>query len=60
MTALYLLSVLDHAYKIIIDRGVEALGHGIEVVDDLNATKKMFFSMLMTTVNLPSAESYES
>ena len=42
-TALYLLSMLAYEYKIIIDRGVGAPGHGREVVDGLNATKKAFF-----------------
>ena len=38
-TALYLLSMLAHAYNIIIDCGVGSPGHGIEVVDGLNVMK---------------------
>ena len=39
-TALYLLSMLAHAYNIIIDRGVVAPGHGREFVHGLNNTEK--------------------
>ena len=59
-TALYLFSMLAHAYNIIIYRGVRAPGHGRKVVDGLNATKKRFLSMLMTTVQMPGAEVYNS
>ena len=41
-TALYLLSMLAHAYKIIIYRGFGAPGHFREVVYGLNDTKKFF------------------
>ena len=37
-TVLYLLSMLAHAYNIIIDRGVGAPVNGRDVVDGLNAT----------------------
>ena len=40
ITALYLLSILAHKYNIIINRGVGAPGHVIEVVDGLNDTNK--------------------
>ena len=59
-TALYLLSMLEHAYNIIIGRGVGAPGHGREFVDGLNSTDKRFISMLMTTVQLPGASAYYS
>ena len=36
VTVLYLLSMLAHVYNIIINCGVGAPGHGIEVVDGLN------------------------
>ena len=39
--------MLSHAYNILIDRGVEASGHGNYVVDGLNATERRFFSMLI-------------
>ena len=51
---------MKHAYSIIIDCGVEAPGHGREVVDGFNATEKRLILMLMTTVKRPGAESYES
>ena len=37
-TELYLLSMLSHTYKILIDCVVEAPEHGIVFVDGLNAT----------------------
>ena len=55
-TALYLLSMLEHAYNTIIDSGVEATGHGIDVTYGSNATDKWFISMLTTKVQLPGAE----
>ena len=39
-TSLYLLSVLAHAYTIIVDRGVGEPLHSIEVADGLNDTDK--------------------
>ena len=57
---LYLLSILAHAYNIIINRGVGAPVYGRDVVDDLNDTDKRFISMLMTTVQLSCAAAYES
>ena len=59
-TAMYLLSMLVHAYNIIIDIGVGAPGHDREVVSGFNANDKMFISMLTTTVQLPGAASYDS
>ena len=50
MTALYLLSMLVHAYNITIDHDVGAPGHGREVVNVLNATEKWFLSVIITTV----------
>ena len=52
--------MLSHAYNIIIDHSVGALGPGIEVVNGLNATDKQFFSMLMNTVKLPSLVVYDT
>ena len=39
---LYLLSMLSHAYKIVIDHGVISPGNGKYVVYGLNATYKSF------------------
>ena len=58
-TALYLLSMLAHAYNIIIDCGVGAPVNDREVVDGLNYTYKQLFSMVKTTVQLPVAADYE-
>ena len=59
-TALHVLSMLKHAYNIIIDNGVVVPVHGIEVVCGLNDTGKRLLWMLMTNVQLPGAESYDS
>ena len=59
-TVLYVLSILAHAYNIIIDSGCGSLRHRREVVDGLNDTDKMFLSMLMTTLKLTGAEYYDS
>ena len=42
-TALYLLSMLAHAYNINIDRGAGAPGHGIEFICGLNTTGEKIF-----------------
>ena len=55
-TTLYLLSMLTHAYNIIIDRGDGAPGHGGDFFDGLNTTEKWFLSMLMEIVKVPGAE----
>ena len=52
-TSLYLLSILSHAYNIVIDCGVASPGHGKYVVDGLNATDNFFVSTLMKIVQLP-------
>ena len=52
-TAIYLLSILEHAYNITIDRGVGETGHGRGVVDGLNATNFIIISMLMKNLQLP-------
>ena len=49
-----------HAYNIITYRVFGALGHGREVVDGFNANEKRLLSILMTTVHLPGASSYDS
>ena len=53
-TVIYLLSMTAHEYNIIINCGVGALGHVREVEYFLNATYKMFLSMLMINVQLTS------
>ena len=39
----YIYCRFTHAYNPVIDRGVGSPGHGKDVVDGLNATKKGFF-----------------
>ena len=58
-TAIYLLSMLAHAYNIIIDYGVVSIGYGIEFVDCFNANEKRLISMLMTTLQLSGAAAYD-
>ena len=55
-----ILSMLSHAYNILIDRGVEAPGHGNYVVDGLKANERRFFSMLMKTVQLTGTTTNDS
>ena len=57
--AIFIINV-KHAYNIIIDRGVGALGHVREVVDGFNATEKRLILVLMTTVQLSGAADYYS
>ena len=52
--------MLVQAYNIIIYCGVQEPVHGREVVDGLNATYNFFISVLMTTVQLPGVEAYET
>ena len=59
-TKLYLLSMLSHEYNILIGRGVGAPGNREDVVYGLNATKKRFPSILITTVQSTSAATNDS
>ena len=52
--------MLAHIHSIIIDCGVELPRQEREVVDGLNDNGKWFISMVMTTVQLPGAASYNS
>ena len=44
-TALCLFSMLSRAYNIIIDCGISVLEHGREVIEGINVTEKVFFSI---------------
>ena len=46
------MSILSHAYTIVIYCGVVSPGHIKDVVDGLNTTEKRFLTILMTTVQL--------
>ena len=59
-TALYLPSMLAHAYDIIIDHNVRYPGHGREVVDDFNSTEKRFLSIFMTTMKILDRAVYDA
>ena len=59
-TALHLLSMLSHAYYILIDRSIGSPGNGREVVDGLNATNKRMIAMLMTKLQIPCDEDYDT
>ena len=45
---IFVVDVVTRLY-VIIDHGISAPGHGIEVVDCLNATEKRFLFQLMCT-----------
>ena len=59
-SALYLMSVMSQCYSIIIDRGISAPGHGKEVVDGLNAVDKRYIYQLMSTVQIPGSNRFDS
>ena len=59
-TALFLLSVLPQAFYVIIDCGVSAPGHIIEVVDGLKVTYKRFIFQLIYIVKLTGAKFYDT
>ena len=46
------------SFIIIFDRSISALGHGREVVENLNATDKRFIVHLIDTVKLPGSEQF--
>ena len=52
--------MLAHAYNIIIDCVVISPGNDKEVLDGLNDTEERLISMLMTTVQLPGAATYDN
>ena len=54
------MSVMSQCYSIIIDRGISAPVHGKEVVDGLNAVDKRQMYQLMSTVQLPGQNRFDS
>ena len=48
--SLYLLSILDHEYNIIIDRTVGSLVHGRDVVDGINTIKILYTATFISHV----------
>ena len=54
------MSVMSQCYSIIIDQGISALGHGKEVVDGINDVDKRYIYELMSTVQLPGSNIFDS
>ena len=59
-SALYLMSVTSQCYSIIIDQGISAPGHGKEVVDGINNVYKRYIYQLISTVQLPVSNRFDS
>ena len=57
-TTLYLMSMLSHEFYVIIECGIIATGHGIELLYGLNAIEKRFLFQLMPTLKLLGAKGY--
>ena len=49
-----------HCYSFIIDQGIIATGHGKEVVDGLNDVDKRYIYQLMSNVQLPGTNIFDS
>ena len=54
------MSVMYQCYFVIIFRGISALGHGKEAVDGLNAFDKRYIYQLMSNVQLPVSNVFDS
>ena len=54
------MSVMSHCYSIIIDRGISVPGNGKDVVDVLNAVDKRYIYQLISTVQLPVSNIFDS
>ena len=59
-SALYLMLVMYKCYSIIIDQRVSASGNGKELVDGLNAVAKRYIYQLMSTIQLPGSNRFDS
>ena len=59
-SALYLMSVMYQCDSIVIDRGISSPWHGKEVVDVLNYVDKRYIDKLMSTVQLPGLNIFDS
>ena len=57
---MYLISVMSQCYYIIIDRGISAPGHVKEVVDGRNTVDKRYIYQLMSKVQLPGSDRFDS
>ena len=54
------MSVMSQCYTNIIDWGIIAPGHDKEVVDGINAVDKHYIYQLMSTVQLPGLNRFDS
>ena len=54
------MSVMSQCYSVTIDRGISAPGHGKEVVDGINAVDKRYIYQLMSNVQLPGSNRFNS
>ena len=54
------MSVMSQCYSIIIDLGISAPGHDKEVVDGINTVDKRYIYQLMSTVQLPVSNRFDS
>ena len=54
------MSVILQCYSVIIDCGISAYGHGKEVVYGLNAIEKSYIHKLMSNVQLPGSNIFDS
>ena len=59
-SALYPLSVITQCHSIMIHRGISAPGNDKEVVDGLNAVDKRYIYQVMSTVQLPISNRFDS
>ena len=54
------MSVMSPCYSIIIDCGISVPGHGKEVVDKINDVDKCYIYQLMSTVQHPGSNIFDS
>ena len=50
--------MLSQSYNTIIDCGINAPGHIIEVVDGINATDRIYLFQMMSNVELPGTNGF--
>ena len=54
------MSVMYQCYSVNIDRGISEPGNGKEVVDGINSVYKCYIYQLMSTVQLPGSNRFDS
>ena len=58
--AYYLMSYLSTSYQIVLDRAVDAPGHGKYVVDGFNAVHKLYLVTCLRMCNTPEKDKIDS